>query len=48
MISSEMEEVIAMSDRIIVMHEGKIMGEVAGEQITEENIMTLSTGNLLS
>lgn len=48
MISSEMEEVIAMSDRVIVMHEGKIMGEVAGEQITEENIMTLSTGNLLS
>jgi ribose transport system ATP-binding protein len=45
MISSEMEEVIAMSDRVIIMHEGKIMGEVTGEQITEENIMTLSTGS---
>lgn len=48
MISSEMEEVIAISDRIIVMHEGKLMGEVTGDQITGENIMTLATGTTLS
>jgi len=46
MISSEMEEVIAMSDRVIVMHEGKITGELTGSHITEEKIMTLCVGRL--
>jgi len=44
MISSEMEELLAMSDRVIVMHEGRISGELAGEQITEEGIMMLAVG----
>jgi len=42
MISSEMPELIGMSDRIIVMSEGKITGIVGGEQATEEEIMRLA------
>ncbi len=44
MISSEMPEVIAMSDRIVVMHEGRITGELGHDQAEEEKIMTLATG----
>ncbi|MBN1342987.1 MAG: sugar ABC transporter ATP-binding protein [Phycisphaerae bacterium] len=44
MISSEMEELLAMSDRVVVMHEGRIAGELSGEGITEEGIMTLAVG----
>ncbi|MFN3364732.1 MAG: ABC transporter ATP-binding protein, partial [Allorhizobium sp.] len=38
-ISSEMPELIGICDRIMVMHEGDFVGEVAGEQATQENIM---------
>ena len=44
MISSEMPEIIGMSDRIIVMHEGKIMGEIGCEEASEERIMLLASG----
>ncbi|KAA5543685.1 sugar ABC transporter ATP-binding protein [Roseiconus nitratireducens] len=44
-VSSEMEEVIALSDRVLVMHEGQISGELAGASITEEQIMNLATGS---
>jgi len=43
-VSSEMEEVIGMSDRTIVMHEGGITGELSREELTEESIMQLATG----
>jgi putative multiple sugar transport system ATP-binding protein len=43
MISSELPEVIGMSDRIYVMCEGRITGEVAGAEATEQNIMRLAT-----
>ena len=43
MISSELLEVIGMSDRIYVMSEGKITGEVSGENATEQNIIRLAT-----
>lgn len=43
-VSSEMEEVIALSDRTLVMHEGNMTGELSGDDITEENIMSLATG----
>ena len=43
MISSELLEIIGMSDRVYVMHEGKITGELSAEQATEENIMRLAT-----
>jgi putative multiple sugar transport system ATP-binding protein len=38
-ISSEMPELIGTCDRIMVMHEGEFVGEVAGEEATQENIM---------
>lgn len=43
MISSELPELIGMSDRIIVMCNGKISGEVTKEEATQENIMNLAT-----
>ncbi|TCK61988.1 sugar ABC transporter ATP-binding protein [Seleniivibrio woodruffii] len=42
LISSEMPEVIGMSDRILVMSNGRIAGEVSGEEATQENIMRLA------
>jgi ribose transport system ATP-binding protein len=39
LISSEMNEIIAMSDRIMVMHDGKICAELNGEEITPENVL---------
>lgn len=44
MVSSELPEVLGMSDRIIVVHEGKISGELSQQEATQENIMTLATG----
>ena len=43
MISSEMPELIGMSDRIIVMCNGEITGEVSEDEATQENIMSLAT-----
>jgi ribose transport system ATP-binding protein len=42
-VSSELEEVIGMSDRVLVMHEGRITGELPREQLSEEAIMHLAT-----
>ena len=44
MISSELPEILGMSDRILVMHEGKFKGELSREDATQERIMTLATG----
>ena len=44
MISSEMMEVIGMSDRVMVMSRGKLAGFLEGDEITEENILRLSIG----
>ena len=43
-VSSEMEEVLGMSDRVIVLHEGEMMGELSREEMSEEAIMQLATG----
>ena len=43
LISSELPEVIGMSDRVYVMNEGKIEGELTGIDITPERIMELAT-----
>src|SRR5262249_21914175 len=43
MITSEMTEVIGMADRVIVMREGRITGELPGDEATEEGIMHLAT-----
>jgi ABC-type sugar transport system ATPase subunit len=42
MISSEMPEVLGMSDRIIVMHEGRIKGELSRQDASQEKIMSLA------
>jgi D-xylose transport system ATP-binding protein len=44
MISSELEEVLGMSDRIMVMHEGQSNGTIDIKEATQENIMALATG----
>ncbi|MGG3913344.1 sugar ABC transporter ATP-binding protein [Rossellomorea vietnamensis] len=44
MVSSELPEVLGMSDRILVVHEGTIAGELSKEDATQEKIMTLATG----
>ena len=44
LISSELEEVLSMSDRILVMREGHITGEFNREEATQENVMTAATG----
>lgn len=43
-ISSEMEEILGMSDRALVMHEGALTGELSRDQLSEEAIMRLATG----
>ena len=45
MVSSDMPEVISMSDRVIVFKNGEIAGELTGGDITEEKILTLSIGD---
>jgi ribose transport system ATP-binding protein len=42
MISSEMTEIIGMCDRAIVMHQGRITGELSKENLSEENIIELA------
>ena len=42
MISSEMPELIGMSDRIMVMCEGRVTGIVEGKDATQEKIMALA------
>ena len=42
-ISSELPEVLAISDRIITMREGRISGEIKGEDATEEVLMSMMT-----
>ncbi|MCC6485240.1 MAG: sugar ABC transporter ATP-binding protein [Armatimonadetes bacterium] len=44
MISSELPEVLGMSDRIVVMHEGSVAGELSRSEATQEKIMHLATG----
>jgi ribose transport system ATP-binding protein len=43
-VSSDLEEVLGMSDRALVMHEGRITGELTREQLSEEAVMHLATG----
>ncbi|NLE20619.1 MAG: sugar ABC transporter ATP-binding protein [Clostridiales bacterium] len=43
MISSELPELLAMSDRFVVMAEGKVVGELAQDQATETSVMEMAT-----
>jgi NAD-dependent oxidoreductase involved in siderophore biosynthesis len=47
LISSEMQEILAMSDRIMVMHEGRTVGEIGRGQATQEKILHMATGEPL-
>ena len=47
-VSSELEEVLGMADRALVMHEGRLAGELARDQLTEEAVMQLATGTPLA
>lgn len=46
MISSELPEVLGMSDRILVMHEGKLTKDFCWQDATQENILTYATGGM--
>ncbi|MBQ8296281.1 MAG: sugar ABC transporter ATP-binding protein [Ruminococcus sp.] len=47
LVSSELPEVLGMSDRIMVVHEGKITGIIDAAQADQEKVMTLATGGTL-
>ena len=44
LVSSELEEILNLADRILVMHRGRISGELSREEATDELIMQLATG----
>jgi ribose transport system ATP-binding protein len=44
MISSDLEEILGMSDRVLVLHEGRLSGELARRELSEEAVMRLATG----
>lgn len=46
MISSELPEILGMSDRIIVMHEGKMTGEFTRQEASQEKIMLAASGGV--
>ncbi|HWN94864.1 MAG TPA: sugar ABC transporter ATP-binding protein [Methylomirabilota bacterium] len=43
-VSSEMEEILRMSDRALVMHQGRLTGELQRHELSEEAVMQLATG----
>ncbi len=43
-VSSEMEELLSLSDRVLVMHEGRLAGRLSRDELTEENVMRLAAG----
>lgn len=46
MISSELPEILGMCDRILVMHEGRISGELSCEEATQEKVLNYATGGM--
>ena len=48
LISSDLPEVLAMSDRIVVLHEGRITAEIPRARATQESVMFAATGSLAS
>lgn len=43
-VSSELPEILTISDRILVMHQHRLVGELSSEEATQEKIMNLATG----
>ena len=48
MVSSDLPEILGVSDRVIVIHEGHIAGELLKQEATQEKIMTLATGGTIN
>ncbi len=48
MITSDMEELLGLSDRVVVLHEGRVTGELTRETLNEEAVMQLATGGTAS
>jgi rhamnose transport system ATP-binding protein len=46
MISSELPEVLGMADRVLVMHEGRLTGELSRAEADEESVIRLATGRV--
>jgi ribose transport system ATP-binding protein len=46
MISSDLEEILGMSDRVLVLCEGRLTGELLRHQLSEEAVMNLATGGI--
>ena len=44
MVSSDMEEILGMSDRLIVLHEGRVAGELSRSEFSQENVLQLASG----
>ena len=44
MISSDLEEILGMSDRVLVLHQNRLAGELTRQQLSEEAVMHLATG----
>jgi ribose transport system ATP-binding protein len=44
LISTELPEILAISDRIVVMHEGRVAGELSRSEATEERVMAMAAG----
>ena len=43
-VSSELPEILGMSDRVLVLHEGKITGEFVNDNLTQEEILRCAAG----
>jgi ribose transport system ATP-binding protein len=43
-VSSDLEEILGMSDRTLVLHEGRLSGELSRSELSEEAVMQLATG----
>ncbi len=48
MISSDLEEILGMSDRVLVLHEGRLAGDLPRAALSEEVVMQLATGGSLA
>jgi ABC-type sugar transport system ATPase subunit len=46
MISSELPEIMSIADRIVVIHDGQLMGECAHEEVNQEKLMNLAIGGV--
>ncbi len=47
-VSSEMEEILHLPDRALIFHEGRLSGELTHEELSEEAVMYLATGNVVA